>query len=232
MTYIAFETLIYITPDHSILGHLFFLHDEYEASEHGYDVVFVNLTNKPEWLQDKSPRGKVPCIEFENGDVLYESLIITDYLNEAHPHNNLYPDDPLLKAKDKLFIEIFNTVITTMYKLFTSPDANRELFEEALAGLKIFEKELALRGTAYFGGGKPGMLDLMIWPWCERADIVKILRGDKYAITRDTLPRLLEWRSAMREDPGVRVSCLDAEVHAKYMKSRMAGTPEYDLLAV
>lgn len=77
----------------------------------------MNLTKKPEWLQEKNSRGKVPCIETENGDVLYESLIVSDYLNEAHPHNNLYPDDPLLKAKDKLLIEIFNTVIAAMFKV-------------------------------------------------------------------------------------------------------------------
>lgn len=82
-----------------------------------YDVVFVNLTHKPEWLLDKSPLGKVPCIEFENGDTLYESLIMADYLNEAYPENSLYPQDPLLKAKDKLLVERFNSVITTMYKV-------------------------------------------------------------------------------------------------------------------
>lgn len=35
----------------------------------------------------------------------------------------------------------------------------------------------------------------------------------------------------MKEDPGVKVSCLDTEIHAKYMKSRLAGTPQYDMLA-
>lgn len=82
-----------------------------------YDVVYINLTHKPEWLVEKNPLSKVPTLEFENGDILYESLIIADYLDEAYPENSLYPNDPLLKAKDKLLIERFNSFITAMYKV-------------------------------------------------------------------------------------------------------------------
>lgn len=55
-----------------------------------------------------------------------------------------------------------------------------------MEGLETFEKELAQRGGQFFGGERPGMLDYMIWPWCERADMLKlfgnqfILRKDKY----------------------------------------------------
>lgn len=77
----------------------------------------MDLTNKPEWLLDKSPLGKVPCIELNNGEILYESLIVSDYLNEAYPNENLYTTDPLQKAKDKLLIERFSGLITMMYKV-------------------------------------------------------------------------------------------------------------------
>lgn len=80
-----------------------------------YDIVNVNLTHKPEWLIEKSPLNKVPCIELEGGETVYESLIIADYLDEAYPQNKLYPSNPLAKAKDKLLIDRFNTVISTMY---------------------------------------------------------------------------------------------------------------------
>lgn len=83
-----------------------------------YDIVYINLTHKPDWLIEKSPLNKVPCIELEGGETLYESLIIADYLDDAYPHNKLYPNNPLAKAKDKLLIDRFNAVITTMYKVF------------------------------------------------------------------------------------------------------------------
>lgn len=72
----------------------------------------VNLTEKPEWLYEKSPLGKVPALELESGDCIYESLIIADYLDEKYPQRPLYPKDPLKKAKDKLLVEQFNKVCT------------------------------------------------------------------------------------------------------------------------
>ncbi|XP_008556151.1 pyrimidodiazepine synthase [Microplitis demolitor] len=195
-----------------------------------YDVVYINLTAKPEWLTEKSPLGKVPCIEFEDGETLYESLIVADYLNEAHPDQNLYPSDPRAKAKDKILIERFNGLISLMYKFYLSPTVDRDMFEEALKVLEFFDRELVRRASPFFGGSKPGMVDLMIWPWFERADIIRIMRGEQYVIPRERVPRIMEWKTAMKEDPGVKVSCLEPEVHAKYMKSRLAGTPQYDLL--
>lgn len=84
-----------------------------------YDVVYINLTQKPEWFLEKNPIGKVPCIELEGGEILYESLIIAEYLDEAYPQNKLCPYSPFAKAKDKLLIERFNGVINNMYKVFT-----------------------------------------------------------------------------------------------------------------
>lgn len=82
----------------------------------------------------------------------------------------------------------------------------------------------------YFSGSKPGMLDFMIWPWCERADILKIVGGDLYKLPKDRFPKILEWRLNMIEDEAVKVSYLDPEIHAKYFLSRQAGTPDYDML--
>jgi len=195
-----------------------------------YDVVFVNLTQKPEWLTQKNSYGKVPCLELENGEVLYESLIVADYLDELHPEPRLYPNDPLAKAKDKLLIDRFNTsIISTMHKFYTSTSDSRELFNEVLNGLEVFDKELQKRGTPYFGGQQPGMLDLMIWPWSERANMLKLLRGEQFVLPRDRFAKLLEWRETMKAHPAIKKSFLDSEIHAKYMKDRLTGTPQYDV---
>ncbi|XP_054013208.1 pyrimidodiazepine synthase-like [Hylaeus anthracinus] len=207
------------------------IHLVLDAKHIPYDVVYVNLTNKPEWLLEKTPLGKVPCIEVEGGETLYESLIIAQYLDEAYPQNKLYPSDPLAKAKDNLLIDRFGSVISTMYKLYNPTSIHCDVFNTALAGLEHFEKELVQRGTPFFNGNSPGMVDFMIWPWWERSDIIRVLRGDQFVIPRDRFKKLLEWRSAMKENPAVQSSYLDTEIHAKYIQSRLAGTPEYDLVA-
>lgn len=58
-------------------------------------------------------------------------------------------------------------------------------------GLSNFERELRNRGTLFYGGSKPGMLDLMIWPWCERAEILKIF-GNGNLLKKDKYRRLVQ----------------------------------------
>nr|XP_034196005.1 pyrimidodiazepine synthase-like isoform X2 [Osmia lignaria] len=182
------------------------IHLVLDAKHIPYDVVYVNLTHKPEWLIEKSP------------------------LDESYPQNKLYPDDPVARAKNKLLISRFNTVINIMYKLYQNTSADRDVFNEALTELGLFERELTLRKTLFFHGNSPGMVDFMIWPWFERSDIIKVLRGDQFTIPRDRFKRLMEWKSAMKENPAVQCSYLDTEVHAKYIQSRQAGTPQYDFV--
>ncbi|CAD6232858.1 GSCOCT00007017001.2-RA-CDS [Cotesia congregata] len=193
-----------------------------------YDMVFVNLNDKPEWLTEKSPLGKVPFIEFEDGEILYESLIVVDYLNEAYPETNLYPSDPRAKAKDKILIERFNAVTILMYRLFTSTKIDPDMFEAMLKELEFYNGELVSRGSLFFNADRPGMVDLMIWPWFERVGIISIMKGDKYTVPHERVPRIMEWKEAMKKHPGVAVSYLEPDSHAKYMLSHLNGNPQYD----
>jgi glutathione S-transferase len=54
-------------------------------------------THHPEYL-DKSPLGKVPCLETAAG-FISESRCIVDYLERAYPARPLYPSDPFALAK-------------------------------------------------------------------------------------------------------------------------------------
>jgi hypothetical protein len=40
-------------------------------------------------------------------------------------------------------------------------------------------------------GDKPGMLDYMIWPWCERSEMLKIMGGDQFVLPRERFLRLV-----------------------------------------
>ena len=79
----------------------------------------INLVQKPEWYFVRNPLGKVPAIELDSGDAIYESLIISDYLDEIHPQPPLYNKNPLQKAKDRLLIETFSKVrIVCVYFIY------------------------------------------------------------------------------------------------------------------
>lgn len=158
-----------------------------EAKKIPYHTFNINLTNKPEWLTKYSPLGKVPSIGLptEKGHpFVHESLIIADYLDEKYPEIQLYPKDPLAKAIDRLLIEQFNGVITAYYKSIGDPANLVDLSN----GLDKFEEELKKRGTTFFGGSNPGMLDYMIWPWFER---ISFLKNKGFELDKDRYAKLV-----------------------------------------
>ncbi|XP_058456178.1 pyrimidodiazepine synthase-like [Malaya genurostris] len=208
-----------------------------DAKKISYHTIYINLSEKPEWYSDVNPLGKVPALQVpsKGSAMLYESLVVADYIEEAYPdkERKLYPADPFQKALDRILIERFNgLVIIPYYRIMFSTDGIPPgAITEFGTGLDIFEKELKTRGTPYYGGEKPGMLDYMIWPWCERVDLLKFALGDKYELDKERFAKLLQWRDLMEQDEAVKKSFLSTENHTKFLQSRKSGENNYDIIA-
>lgn len=198
-----------------------------------FHKIFINLTEKPEWLPEKSPLEKVPALELPtepNNPTITESLFIADYLDEKYPEQPLHSKNPLQKVQDRILIDRFGGVTSSLFKVFyESLDNAPGHFENAANGLDLYEQELKERNTPYFGGDKPGMVDYMIWPWFERYDMKKYLLGDEYEFEKERFPKLADWIGLMKDDPAVKVTYLDGETHAKFLRSRHSGNPDYDM---
>lgn len=96
----------------------------------------------------------------------------------------------------------------------------------------MFEDELKKRGTKFFNGAdKPGFVDYMIWPWCERTDSFVFLLGDKYELDKVRFNKLLSWKDAMKHDHAVKTWIISGENHFKFRVSHLKGVPDYDMLA-
>ena len=68
-----------------------------------YDPVEIDLSDRPAWLYEKNPVGKVPILE-EDGWILPESAVIAEFLNERYPAPPLWPDDPGERAAGRLLV--------------------------------------------------------------------------------------------------------------------------------
>ncbi|KAJ9590882.1 hypothetical protein L9F63_016087, partial [Diploptera punctata] len=198
-----------------------------EAKKIPYDVVYINLMDKPSWYLERNPLGKVPSLEKNPGKCIYESLIVADYLDEEYPQTPLHSKDPMQKAKDRILVEQFSKVIQDMYKLYQN--ISKETFQNLLTELDCFEKELISRQTFFFGGNSPGMLDYMIWPWFERIGLLKCIGGNGFGLFEDRFPELIAWRDRMKDDDPVKVTYLEPDIHARFIESRKSGKPDFDL---
>src|SRR5207253_8763063 len=75
-----------------------------------YDLIEVDLKNKPKDLLELNPYAKVPVLVDGDG-VIYESAIINEYLEEKYPTTPLMPNDQLQRAKVRIWIDFFNSRI-------------------------------------------------------------------------------------------------------------------------
>jgi maleylpyruvate isomerase len=63
------------------------------------------LNKKPQY-RAVNPQMRVPALKLDSGDVLIQSLAITEYLDEVHPHPPLLPRDPVERAKVRAVAQV------------------------------------------------------------------------------------------------------------------------------
>ena len=56
-----------------------------EAKGVSYELEYIDLNNKPQWFLDISPSGQVPVLITDQGQALFESEAIVEYLEEVFP---------------------------------------------------------------------------------------------------------------------------------------------------
>jgi len=70
-------------------------------------IIPVDLQKKPRELADLNPYNRVPTM-VDRDLVLYESLIINEYLDERLPHPPLMPVDPVTRGRARLMLMRFD----------------------------------------------------------------------------------------------------------------------------
>lgn len=119
-----------------------------------YEVEYIDLNNKPDWFYQVSPLGKVPVLVVD-GQTLFESSVILDFLDEAYPPA-WYPKDLVQKALNKAWIEYGSSLLFLLRRLLNSGD-DRELKEECLQALAKLEQNIL--AAPFFNGNDFSVID-------------------------------------------------------------------------
>ena len=155
-----------------------------------YDPVEIDLRDRPAWLYEKNPAGKVPVLE-EDGWVLPESAVISEYLNERYPEQPLWPADPGERAAGRLLVFRFDDFSGPYYALRREEAGARERFEEELGFL-----DGLLAGMPWLSGREFGLADIAYLPWLVRA-------RDMLGFSLEPWPMLVAWLERSAERPPV-----------------------------
>ncbi|XP_060097696.1 glutathione S-transferase omega-1 [Heteronotia binoei] len=180
-----------------------------------HEIININLKNKPDWIFEKNPFGLVPILETSKGQLIYESAITCEYLDEVYPEKKLYPEDPYEKASQKMLFEFFSKLTPVPYKYFLTKRNGEDasaLQEEFTEKLLKFEEILANHKTKFFGGNSASMIDYLMWPWFERMEAFQLHES------LNRTPTLKHWVESMQLDPAVKATKIDTQMHKGFLE--------------
>ncbi|AFY86393.1 Glutathione S-transferase domain protein [Chroococcidiopsis thermalis PCC 7203] len=171
-----------------------------------FELIEIDLQNKPAGFTEISPYGKVPVIK--HGDVrVWESAIINEYLDEVFPEPSLLPKEPVNRAQARIWIDFANTRFIWAYSnLLRSPDPQQQkaAAQELYSQLEFIEKEglekLSGEGSYWFGNSI-SLVDLTFYPWFERWSALEHYRG--FGLPPE-FTRLQQWRKAVSQRESVK----------------------------
>jgi glutathione S-transferase len=157
-----------------------------------YEAVEIDLDDRPAWLYEKNPLGRVPVYEEEGGLVLPESRVIMEYLEERYPEPPLWPADPAERALGRLWLERFDDRLGRAYYALRrgTEGARGEL------GSKLAELDSALEAQPYLSGREYGLADAGYVPWLLRAT-------ERLGVELEPFPALTDWLERVAARPAV-----------------------------
>jgi glutathione S-transferase len=155
------------------------------------DVVEVDLSDRPAWIYEKNPTGRVPVVEEDSGRPLPESAVIMEFLEERYPEPPLLPPDPADRAAVRVLIFRDHDFTDPYYAFRRGEDGAREELDTALGR---FDGLLAER--PYLGGTEYGLADIAYIPWLLRA-------RDRLGVELDGFPSLADWLARLEQRPSI-----------------------------
>jgi glutathione S-transferase len=170
-----------------------------------FELIEVDLSNKPDWFVSVSPYTKVPTV-VHGDDTVWESAIVNEYIDEVFPEPAMVPSEPGRRALARTWVDYSaSRFVSAFGAVFRETDlsARLEKVEKFLETLRYMENEglAKLGANPYWMGDSVSIVDVAFWPWFERFVAMTEYRG---VTIPDDCPRLNAWIAAMRERPAVK----------------------------
>lgn len=155
-----------------------------------YETVEIDLDDRPSWIYEKNPLGRVPVLE-EDAFVLPESAVINEYLDERYPEPPLWPADAAERALGRLLVFRFDQLSRPYYGVRRHEEGARERLDAELAKLNAI-----LEAQPYLTAREFGLADIAYIPWIVRA-------RDRMGVELESFGALAEWLKRLSERPAI-----------------------------
>jgi glutathione S-transferase len=156
-----------------------------------YEVVEIDLSDRPDWLYEKNPAGRVPVLEEDEGIPLPESVVIMEFLEDRYPDPQLLPADPADRAAVRLLIFRDHDFTDPYYAFRRGEDGADGELDQALGRFNDL-----LEHRPYLGGTEYGLADIAFVPWLLRA-------RDMLDVELEAFPSLTDWLERLEQRPAI-----------------------------
>jgi len=188
-----------------------------------FELTEVDLRNKPDWFLAVSPYGKVPVI-VDDGQTIYESAIINEYLDEKYKSIPMMPEEPVERAKARIWMDYCTNKYLTLSRKLLVDHGNEELQTENKKKMKesliYIEKECFEKNAngPFWLGNNISLVDLHYAPFFERFGAFKELFGVEWP---EECIKISDWWSTIQKRDSYKMTVLPTEEHVDLYRSIM-----------
>lgn len=183
-----------------------------------FDRIDVDLSAKPDWFLALSPTGKVPVLKVRQANaqdaILFESVVICEYLNETQGGAPMYPHDALRRARQRAWIEFASETFAEAWQFLHARDSATAAAKRAAFRERLGKLESAMDIGPFFAGAAFGMVDAIYAPLFRYFDIIDAAVAQPIF---DGLPRISAWRTALAGRRSVRDAVV-ADYASRFLK--------------
>lgn len=167
-----------------------------------FELTHIDPNQLPKWFATVSPLGKVPVLRKDGSQILFESAVINEYLDETNLPP-LHPQDPWQRAQNRAWIEFGSNLLGRQYQMMMATDEARFFREQdgLLADLRFLERELG--AGPWFNGTAFSLLDIAYAPFFMRLDLIE-RRVPQNLLAE--MPKMSAWSKALLARPAVQES--------------------------
>jgi len=160
----------------------------------------IDLQNKPDWFLQSSPLAKVPFLRLSDGKVLFESLVILEFIDSLLPtEKQVTPKDPYIRAENRAWIEYLDSSLMEVFVSVYKPTS--EEFEALLpkTAQRFAAVEEQIKGP-FWNGDKLSLIDFAAAPMLYRVIFVdNVTRKDVGNLAN--FPKVRAWVAKLLSHP-------------------------------
>jgi glutathione S-transferase len=173
-----------------------------------FDLAIVDLKTRRADdgtnFAELNPKGYVPALRLDDGQVLTENVVVLLYIADRHPAARLAPSETLERYRLIEWLCFINSELHKAFSPLFSPAAPESMqqYARTLIGRRLGYLQGAIGDAEFVIGGRFTVADAYLFTvlsWCAEVDI-----------DLERWPGLVRYKEALRTRPAV-LSALEAE---------------------